>query len=82
MSGQFTLQMKGSLWDTQCRPDERVWSAHNVMMRAVVTTCYMIVITLIACLIPFFGCALRHLCLSVMCQCEHITYALSVIECT
>ena len=40
-----------------CRPDERVWSAHNVMMRMVVTTIYMIFITFIACLIPFFGCA-------------------------
>ena len=36
-----------------------MWSGHNIMMRAVVTTIYMILITLIACLIPFFGCVLR-----------------------
>lgn len=30
------------------------------MMRAVVTTIYMIFITFIACLIPFFGCAPAH----------------------
>lgn len=36
---------------------EAVWSFHNVLMRAVVTTCYMITITLIAAMIPFFGCA-------------------------
>ena len=50
--------MKVWLRGASCRPDERVWSTHNIMMRAVVTTCYMILITFIACLIPFFGCAL------------------------
>ena len=39
------------------RPGEAVWSAHNVLMRAIVTTIYMAIITLICCLIPFFGCA-------------------------
>ena len=37
------------------RPGERVWSLHNVAMRGIVTTIYMAIITLICCLIPFFG---------------------------
>ena len=46
-----------------CRPGEAVWSAHNVLMRAIVTTIYMAIITLICCLIPFFGCATPSECL-------------------
>ena len=45
------------------------------------TTVYMILITLIACLIPFFGCALRLLCLSVMYQYVHIIRNESLTQC-
>ena len=47
----------GFAYNYVLRPLEPVWSCHNVLMRAVVTTCYMAVITLIAAMIPFFGCA-------------------------
>ena len=33
-----------------------VWCTRNVLARLLVTTIYMAIITLIACLIPFFGC--------------------------
>lgn len=32
-----------------------VWCARNVITRAIITTIYMAIITLIACLVPFFG---------------------------
>ena len=38
-----------------CRPHEHVWSGYNISMRAIATTGYMAIITLICCLIPFFG---------------------------
>lgn len=34
-----------------------VWSPRNVCARAGITTVYMAILTLIACLVPFFGCA-------------------------
>ena len=38
-----------------CRPHEFVWSGYNIVMRAIVTTAYMVIITVVCCLIPFFG---------------------------
>lgn len=45
----------GFAYNYVIRKNERVWSGHNVLMRAIVTTIYMAVITFICCLIPFFG---------------------------
>ncbi|CAK0782970.1 hypothetical protein CVIRNUC_006165 [Coccomyxa viridis] len=45
----------GFAYNYMIRPGERVWSLHNVAMRGIVTTIYMAIITLICCLIPFFG---------------------------
>ena len=46
----------GFAYHYMLRPLEPVWSLYNVLMRAVVTTVYMAVITLIAAMVPFFGC--------------------------
>ena len=46
----------GFAYNYLLRPLEPVWSLHNILMRAMVTTVYMAVITLIAAMIPFFGC--------------------------
>ena len=45
----------GFAYNYMLRPYEGVWSFHNVLMRAIVTTIYMAIITLIAAMIPFFG---------------------------
>lgn len=45
----------GFAYNYVLRKHERVWSFHNVLMRAIVTTIYMAIITLIAAMVPFFG---------------------------
>ncbi|KAK9904043.1 hypothetical protein WJX75_003267 [Coccomyxa subellipsoidea] len=45
----------GFAYNHVLRKHERVWSFHNVLMRAIVTTIYMAIITLIAAMVPFFG---------------------------
>lgn len=52
----------GFAYNYMIRPYEDVWSKHNILMRAIVTTIYMAIITLICCLIPFFGWELRRVC--------------------
>ena len=39
-----------------------VWCMRNVLARLLVTTIYMAIITLIAAMIPFFGCVPHFLC--------------------
>ena len=45
----------GFAYNYLIRGHEHVWSTHNVLMRGIVTTIYIAVITFICCLIPFFG---------------------------
>ena len=63
----------GFAYNYLLRPLEPVWSLHNVLMRAVVTTVYMAVITLIAAMVPFFGCVCSS-CRRVLLSTNSLTY--------
>lgn len=68
--------MPGFFYNYTLNKNGTVWSPRNVLVRAGVTTVYMVILTLISCLVPFFGyvgptLTQQHLQIDVFCACAH-----------